>query len=224
MTAEPPANSAPEANHPARDRLVWGTLLFVVIGVTGAFAIKSFQQSQREVQKTPPVISELPEFEFTERNGKPFGSRELKGHVFVADFIFVQCAGPCPAMSARMAQLAKAFENETDFRLVSFSVDPSHDTPQALREYAERFQAKEGRWFFLTGNEKAIHTLARQNFKMSVERGDKAQTDPGTAILHSTYFTLVDRRGRVRGYYNSGEPDANTRLLHDIPALLRENP
>ncbi len=207
---------------PIRNRVVWAILLVVLLGITAAFAVKSFREVQREISKPLPVLGQLPEFELTERSGKPFGSRDLKGKAWVADFVFTSCAGPCPEMSAKMAKLQETFAGTSGLKCVSFSVDPEHDTPEVLREYAGRFHANEGQWFFLTGKTDAIYKLARESFKVSVERGDKGQTDPGNAIMHSVYFMLVDGRGRIRGYYNSTDPEAGNRLLREAPALLRE--
>lgn len=217
------STSVPQGE-PVRNRIVWAILLLVVMGITGAFAVKSFRDTQREINKPLPVLGQLPAFELIERSGKPFGSKDLKGKVWVADFVFTRCGGPCPAMTMKMARLQDTFANSLDLKFVSFSVDPENDTPEVLREYASQFHANEGQWFFLTGKTEAIYKLARESFKVSVEKGDKGQTDPGSSIMHSVYFMLVDRHGKIRGYYNSTDADAANRLLKDVPALLKEAP
>lgn len=161
----------------------------------------------------PPVLAQLPPFSLVERNRKPMDLDELKGSVWIADFIFTRCPGPCPLMSSHMSKLQDVFKEEASLRLVSISVDPEFDTPEVLSEYAERFQAKEGRWFFLTGEKDRIHVLAQSGFLVG---------DVQDVSVHSTRFILVDRKGRVRGYYDSQEDEDIQKLIHDTRLLLRE--
>ncbi len=169
----------------------------------------------REQSGSPalPVMVQLPSFSLMEKSRKPMGLDELKGSVWIADFIFTRCPGPCPMMSSRMFKLQEAFRDAVSLRLVSISVDPEFDTPEVLSEYAERFQAKEGRWFFLTGEKARIHALAQSGFLVG---------DVQDVTVHSTRFILVDRKGRVRGYYDSQEEEDIQKLIHDTRLLLRE--
>jgi protein SCO1/2 len=160
-----------------------------------------------------PVLSHLPDFQLTERSGSSFGLSDLKGKVWIADFIFTRCGGPCPTMTAKMASLQKELSSEPDLRLVSISVDPAFDSPQVLTLYADQFHAKRGRWFFLTGGKEAIHQLARSGFLVG-------GVDDMT--LHTTRFILVDRQGRVRGYYSSSEDDSLRELVNNVRRLVRE--
>jgi protein SCO1/2 len=116
-----------------------------------------------------------------------------------------------------MSELQKPLE-KTDVHLVSFSVDPEKDTPAVLRSYAERLQAKSGRWDFLTGPKSAIYKLSHDGFKLAVSDGSDAQGIP----VHSTRMVLVDRHGQIRGYYDAAEPEAITKLVADTSHLLRE--
>jgi protein SCO1/2 len=122
-------------------------------------------------------------------------------------------------ISARMSELQKPLE-KTDVHLVSFTVDPAKDTPQVLRSYAEKLQAEPNRWDFLTGPQSTIYDLSRNGFKLAVADG----SDGAGVPLHSTRFVLVDRRGEIRGYYDSVAADAITKLLADTNHLLREEP
>ncbi|MCB0302572.1 MAG: SCO family protein [Calditrichaeota bacterium] len=90
----------------------------------------------------PPLLSEVPEFTLTERSDRPFGLDDLRGNIWIADFIFTTCAGPCPIMSQRMSRLQSDFANAAKVKLVSFSVDPEQDTPEVLRAYADTYQAQ----------------------------------------------------------------------------------
>ena len=147
--------------------------------------------------------AKLPISNLTERSGQEIQLAHLRGKVWVADFIFTYCAGPCPQMTQQMATLQRDWAKENGVRMVSISVDPQRDTPTRLQEYATEHGALPERWLFLTGEMSGIQKLAVGGFKLgSVE-------DP---ILHSTKFALVDRVGNIRGYYE-GTSDEGTKSL-----------
>jgi protein SCO1/2 len=162
----------------------------------------------------------VPGFQLTNQNGQSFGSEQLEGKIWIADFIFSTCPGPCPMISSRMSELQRPLE-DTDVHLVSFTVDPEKDTPEVLRGYAERLHARPGRWDFLTGAKPAIYDLSRNGFKLGVSEGSDEQ--PGVPV-HSTRAVLVDRHGVIRGYYEITAADGVTKLLADTSNLLREQP
>src|SRR5687768_9883733 len=108
-----------------------------------------------------PVLAEVPAFGFTDQNGKAVSSDDLKGHVWVADFVFTRCAGPCPLMTQRMVALAKKV-SDPGVRFVSFSVDPEYDTPEVLKKYAQERGAMDPRMHFLSGPKDQIYALARR--------------------------------------------------------------
>jgi protein SCO1/2 len=159
----------------------------------------------------------VPPFELTDQNGQVFGTQQLLGHIWIADFVYTTCPGPCPMISSRMAETQKPLR-DTDVKLVSFSVDPEHDTPAVLRRYADKLKAQPNRWKFLTGDENTIYRLIREGFKLT--------TIPNGASgpIHSTRLVLVDRSGAIRGYYEATDADAITRLLADVHHLLQEQP
>ncbi len=117
-----------------------------------------------------------------------------------------------------MAELQRPLE-KSDVHLVTITVDPETDTPEVLRDYAERLHARPGRWDFLTGNKDAIFKLTQQGFKLAVADGE----EKGNPV-HATRAVLVDRRGTIRGYYDVTAPDGVTKLLADTSHLLREQP
>ncbi len=162
-----------------------------------------------------PSYGVVPDFELTDQSNQPFRSAEtLRGKVWIADFIFTNCAGPCPRMSAQMRQVDKALLKDIkDLRLVSFTVDPARDTPAVLAKYAERYQAEPGVWFFLTGSQADLHKLARNVFMLGDVNGD---------LEHSTRFVLIDRKSRVRGYYLTSEEDAIPRLIADARRVFND--
>lgn len=160
-----------------------------------------------------PVYWTLPAFQLTSQTGEIFDSRSLEGNIWVADFIFTTCTGPCPRMSAQMRGVENATASYPDVKLVSFTVDPRHDTPAVLAQYARRYHATPGRWFFLTGEQPALNAICRAGFKLG---------DVDGSLIHSTRFVLLDRQSRVRGFYSTTDDAALPHLLRDIRHLRGE--
>ena len=160
-----------------------------------------------------PSYSQVPAFTLTSQSGEEFHSEtELTGKIWIADFIFTSCTGPCPRMSSFMLRLQNQFQNLPNVRLVSFTVDPATDVPPVLAEYAKRYKAQPGRWYFLTGPRETLQKLCREAFLLGDVTGD---------LQHSTRFVLVDRQGAVRGYYLSSKLDDLNKLIEDTRALAR---
>lgn len=163
------------------------------------------------------VLGAVEEFNLTERSGNTLTNADLKNHIWIADFIFTSCGGPCPRMSARMSQLQSALSHAEEVRLVSFTVDPERDTPEVLSRYANRYEADPDKWLFLTGDKGEIYDFARASLKLSVRE------DPeNTHIIHSTKFVLIDKSGQIRGYYDSMDRNALGQLVMDIERLRQE--
>ena len=154
-----------------------------------------------------PVYGEVPPFTLTEKSGASLNSLDLKGKLWVADFMFTRCAGQCPMMSLKMKGLAKQFPKAT---FVSFTSDPEYDTPEVLATYASWYKADPKQWLFLTGEKEEISKIA-QGLKFS--RLDSPD-------MHSNYFVLVDAKEQVRGYYDVNDKDAMNKLKTDIKKLL----
>lgn len=156
----------------------------------------------------PTALGELPPFELVERDGRRVTREDLLGTPTLFAFFFTRCSGPCPALTGQMRRAQEELEG-TDARLVSVSVDPGYDTPEVLTAYAGSFTADPRRWWFLTGDEGAIHRLMREGFFLAVERGELPDEDDvmGMQVTHATRIVALDRSGRIRGYYD-GESDA----------------
>ena len=191
----------------------------VTLGLLAAFS----GWFRGKVTEPLPVLGQVPDFSLIERSGQAVSLKDLKGQVWVADFVFTHCAGPCPLLSRRMQSLQEPLADQPGVRLVSFSVDPERDTPEVLAEYAKRYSAGD-RWLFLTGEKESLYWLIMDGFKLGVDDGSAVNAGvpgPGT-ITHSTRFVLVDREGRIRAYYDGSSEDIAEQLLPDIQALLRE--
>jgi len=162
-----------------------------------------------------PVYGPAPEFSLVERSARTIQSSELAGKVWIADFIFTTCGGVCPLMTAEMRKLQQQLPPQ--IQLVSFSVDPAHDTPEVLRDYAARNGADPNRWWFLTGDRNAIFAVSKSGFKLALDDSMGTEQEP---ITHSTRFALVDRSGQIRGYYGIEDAGAMDRLAADALGLL----
>jgi protein SCO1 len=205
---------------PTRSGIAWKAMLILIPLVTLGLLLWLRSVEVAALRQRPiSSYGTVPSFQFINQNGQAFGLAQLAGKVWIADFIYTTCPGPCPMISSRMSELQKPLE-KTDVHLVSFSVDPEKDTPEVLRSYAERLQAESGRWDFLTGPKSAIYRLSHDGFKLAISDGSDQQGVP----VHSTRVVLVDRHGQIRGYYDATEPDAVTKLLADTDHLLREQP
>lgn len=162
-----------------------------------------------------PTLYAVPAFALTAQDGRTFSSAaELTGRVWVADFIYTTCTGPCPRMSRLMKNIAEATGSLPNVRYVSITVDPAHDTPQALAEYAKRYAADTTRWSFLTGSIEALNALKREGFKLGNVDG---------SLNHSTRFVLVDARGHIRGFYGTADDSDIPNLIAGIQQLATES-
>lgn len=165
-----------------------------------------------------PVLGRVGGFKLTSVTGERASSlsdADLSGRVWIVDFIWTRCKGPCFWMSGNMAKLQRALPETV--LLVSVSVDPVRDDVPSLKAYARHFLAKEGRWFFLTGDKASVYTLIEKGFKLS------ASEDPAAPLserfVHSTKFVLVDGDGQIRGYYDGEDPGHLKRLRRDAVRL-----
>jgi protein SCO1/2 len=188
----------------AGNPLVWGALLALLFGVP------IFRSVNRRLGASPAILGTLPAFTLTDQRGQPFGTRELAGKVWVADFIFTACQEACPLLSQKMAEVGRrARRLGPDFHLVSISVDPVRDTPARLAEYAARYGANPLAWSFLTGPADAIEAAVTGGFKVGM--GKEKVQQPAAAgqeqgfwqIFHGENLVLVDRQLRIRGYFEA---------------------
>ncbi|MGB8355471.1 MAG: SCO family protein [Chthoniobacteraceae bacterium] len=188
--------------------------LAVVVSAIAATWFQLTYQKRRPME----TYKQVPDFHLTERSGKTVSLADLKGKVWVADFFYASCPGPCPVITNRLSGLqSEAFKSD-DVRFVSISTLPDMDTPDVLKKYAEKFHASENQWLFLTGDKSQVYNLSNKGFMLTAVE----QKDAEAPVIHSTQLALVDKSGNIRGYYD-GTDDARTQqLLHDIKALIHE--
>ena len=180
-------------------------------------------------------LGPVPPFALTERDGRTVTDKDLRGKVWLASFVFTRCNGPCPQVAATLTQLQSEFAGRPDVRLVTFTVDPEHDGPRELDEYAARYRADPKRWLFLTGKADDLSTLVNKGFHIFAQPNTGAERQPGREVQHQTRLAVVDRRGHIRGYFEGlrdprwDDPEAEfqknlQRLRQKLEALLREAP
>jgi protein SCO1/2 len=204
---------------PPKRGTAWKATLILIPVLTAAVLFWLWQLQVHALSNRPlPSYGPAPNFDLVNQDAQPFGSNQLAGKIWIADFIFTSCPGPCPIISTRMSELQRPLE-KSDVHLVSFSVDPEKDTPPVLRTYADKLRKEPFRWDFLTGPVGAIASISRDGFKLGISEGE-----PETGPVHSTRFVLVDRHGTIRGYYDALAPDGVTKLLADTNHLLRDQP
>jgi cytochrome oxidase Cu insertion factor (SCO1/SenC/PrrC family) len=193
-------------------------LLFAV--ALSAFALAC------QPQPAPEVYGPLPAFNLTERSGTEFNSTSLAGKVTLIDFVYTHCTDACPLLSATFQQAQQKLADQkllgSRVQLVSVSVDPEHDTPSVLAEYAQRFKADAAGWTFLTGDWDAVYDVVT-GLKLAARPPRPVAGAPapgGTELTHTTRVVLVDAQGQVRGYLDGQDATADD-LVGAVKRVLR---
>jgi protein SCO1/2 len=211
--------------------VLWALAVLAMLGVvgTGLWAKKRGEAQRQHADPEAILVSsqpgrarleklfDAPDFALTDQNGRTVTAASLRGSAWIADFIFTNCAGPCPKMTALMADL-QARVQRPDVKLVSFTVDPQRDTPPILKQYAAKSNADDSRWSFLTGSVQQMHDVAA-GMNIAAEKRSEDES-----IIHSTWFLLVDKAGQVRGIYRQSDPTDIDRLAEDAVTLADEKP
>jgi protein SCO1/2/putative membrane protein len=173
----------------------------------------------------------IPDFSLKTSEGTTLSNRDLDGKVWVAAFIFTRCGGPCPHVTANMKRLQDDLKKEPNFRLVTVTVDPEHDTPDVLKQYAQGHDADTERWSFLTGDKKDVYALIVDGFKLYAGENKGSDRTAGNEFVHTTKLALVDKNGHLRGVYDGGASLADNtpnteidKLEYDAKRLLHEHP
>jgi protein SCO1/2 len=174
--------------------------------------------SKTAIAEGDTVYHTITDFSFTNQYGEKITQKTTEGKIYVADFFFATCQNICPAMSSQLIRVQEAIKNDPDILILSHTVNPMHDTVEVLRDYAAKYQAIKNKWHFLTGDKKAINTLAEKSYLISAQ-------DDGTpeGFVHSEKFILVDKQRRIRGVYDGTDSLQVDVLIKDIATLKKEN-
>lgn len=166
-------------------------------------------------QAPPPALGSVGAFSAVDQDNRPVTQAALRGRTWIAAFMFTRCPTICPRITARMREVAaQAKARDIPVHMVSFSVDPEHDQPPVLKEYARAHGADLTRWSFLTGDFETIKRTSIDSFKLHLERSPDAGGDH-MGILHGSHLVLVDAGGQIRGYYATNDDEAMKRLVED---------
>jgi protein SCO1/2 len=213
-------------NNSASKSVVAGWVRFLIFAlVIWSAGCGKKEDEAFEVLRSPEPVERLkrhwvlPEFELTERTGKGVRLADFLGKVWVTDFFYTSCPGPCPMLTSRLSELHKATAGMNGVLLASITAQPEKDTPEVLAKYASRFGADE-RWLFLTGSKPAIYELANSGFKLGLSEQGGTVEEP---VTHSSKLCLVDKNGMVRGFYEGLTPESTRQILEDIRVLLKES-
>jgi protein SCO1 len=201
-------------------RLGWALALVCAAAVLalGWTHLKNIRPASPHAAPPLPVLGVAPDFSFVSQAGQPVTRADLAGKVWVADFIFTRCAGPCPLMTERLSELQRALAGSgDDVRIVSVSVDPEFDQPPVLAKYAARFGADPARWSFLTGDPAAVEKFVTKGMLLALAKDGNG--DP----MHAQKFVVVDREGRIRAYRDLNDPALLPTLFRDVENLRQES-
>ena len=200
-------------------------IAFVIL-IFGIYAIPKIVNNL----KTPKlaVIGKVPAFEFTNQNGNLITNSFYKNKVYVVEFFFTTCPTICPKMNENMVKIQNEFYGNPYFGIASFSINPTHDTPKILKQYAKDHGATLKNWHFLTGNQNKIYDLANKGFTLFA--GENSNAEGG--FEHSGFFALKNKEGNIRCrkdnmgnpilYYDGLEKEGVKAIIEDIDLLLKE--
>ncbi|MDX2360703.1 MAG: SCO family protein [Crocinitomicaceae bacterium] len=163
------------------------------------------------------------EFLFTNQDGETITNLEVDGKVYVAEYFFTTCKSICPIMNEQMQRVHKVYQYEKDLKILSYTVDPDVDTVEQMKRYADEHGANSNQWHFLTGTKENLYGLARKSYFVLKPAEAQNLGDAGSDFIHTNNFVLVDRKSRIRGYYDGTSPTSIDSLIHDIGRLLEED-
>jgi protein SCO1/2 len=167
-----------------------------------------------------PKIATVPAFTFTNQFGKPFGSQNLSGKLYLANFIFTSCPSTCPLSMERMQKLQKRMRGLGDkVAILTFTVDPKTDTPEVLNKFANKYRTNNFIWNFVTAPEADMKKLLMEGYKVAM--GEREVVNNLIDVAHSEKIVLVDAQGTIRGFYGP-DIDSTNRLMIDV-GLLANN-
>ena len=206
------------------------SLLFLLLPVVLAISCSSPSEKTSETAELPilgeryvddnqdTVYHSIADFAFVNQVGDTIRKEDMAGKIYVADFFFTSCPTICPVMKKEMLRVYEQFKGNPNFRILSHSIDPSHDTQAVLKDYAEKLGVPDAAtWNFLTGDQEKIFEIGQTSYLTTTMADDM---EPG-GFLHSGAFLLLDQQGRIRGVYDGTKTDQVDRLLADIPKLLK---
>ncbi|MCG7856914.1 SCO family protein [Flavihumibacter sediminis] len=199
-------------------RTLFYVAFFVLLSVGFMYAMTRFIPGFGDVKM--PVLSYVQPFRFLDQNGKEFSQRDVEGKVYVAEYFFTTCTGICPKMNNNMKQVFDKYKGDAGFMILSHSVDPETDSVGRMRVYADSLGVNGGNWHFLTGRKDSLYYAARVSYLLDDPKNNNEKIED--QFIHTQFFALVDKTGRVRRIYDGLKSEEVEALIKDIPELLEE--
>jgi protein SCO1 len=197
---------------------------WLVLAVLGLVLPALLLTKRAPAEGSPPVLGQLAPFSLVSESGSPLRSDDLAGKIWVADFVYLGCTESCPLLTTRMSHLASILAEEGQkrggalpVRLVSFTIDPTNDTPDKLSEYAARWHADPAVWTFATGPLSDVQHIVADGFKLAFGKVDNGSG--AFEMMHGNYFVVVDGQMHIRGYYSTDRPEEMGKLVGDVLRL-----
>lgn len=159
----------------------------------------------------------IADFSLVNQNGKTITQDDYKDKIYVADFFFTTCQTICPIMTDHMVEIQKKLKDDHEVLLLSHTVTPEIDSVPQLKKYALEKGVDDAKWNLVTGDKKEIYDLARKSY-LAAKDVPFSEND----LVHTENFVLVDKKKRIRGFYDGTDPEAIKALLHDIKVLEME--
>lgn len=167
---------------------------------------------------TDTLYKKIPPFQFVNQDSLTVTNRDFDGRIYVADFFFTSCPDICPIIQRNMLKVYQKYRNNQQVKILSYTIDPDHDTPARLKNYAVKLGVDGNQWEFLRGQKQAVYALAKNDYMVSVDDDTKG---PG-GFAHEGFFVLVDKERRMRGVYDGTNGEEVNKLLKDMDILLTE--
>ncbi|WP_233589199.1 SCO family protein [Gynurincola endophyticus] len=191
---------------------------FIVIAIGFYFAMTKLIPGYGIVKL--PVLSYVQPFEFYNQDGKRISNRDLEGKVYVSEFFFTTCKSICPIMNTNMLDLYTSYKDSTQFRILSHTCDPETDTVDRLKVYADSLGVDTDKWIFLTGRKDSLYNAARNSYLLDDPKNNLKSIEE--QFMHTQFFALVDKAGRVRKVYDGLKKEELKELHQDVKKLIEE--
>jgi protein SCO1/2 len=167
---------------------------------------------------TDSIYQTIPPFKFINQYGDSISNKNLDNDIYVVDFFFTTCPSICPVMHRNMLTVYNTFKNTADFKILSHTIDPKHDSVPVLKKYADKLGVTGNTWWFLQGKKEDTYSIAEKNYLVAVKQDSTA----AGGYIHAGYFVLVDKQKRIRGYYDGTDPKQVDQMIADIKTLQTE--
>lgn len=164
------------------------------------------------------IYPQIKEFSFINQDSNIVSNKTFENKIYVADFIFLSCPTICPKMHTELNKVYSIYKNNPNVLFLSHTIDPEHDTPKKLKDYADLNNIDTKKWVFATGNRDSIYNIATKSYYATAYKDSK---EPG-GYVHSGGFLLIDKKRYIRGVYDGTNPEETKRLIKDIRILLNE--